>query len=311
MTRLKLSAVIVCLSTILFAACKKDVVEFNKVPAVDAGTHQTITGDVDSVTLSGSASDSDGYVVAYLWSQVSGPVPATIATPGSATTTITNMINGNYVFQLMATDNDGATGVDTVSVKIDRPTEHTVIIQPSNNAGEFLLGIRTGAGDQSGPGATDYVLAAWTVNGDPVTIRELLKFDMSSIPANATIKSANLYLYSYPPPTLNGNFTDANFGTNNAFFIQQVTANWTPGTANWSNQPATTTANQILVPHTAQSMLDLNIDVKAMVSSMVATNNYGFLMKLQNENYYTSRIFVGSRSPNLQAKYPKLVVVFE
>src|SRR5687767_12712282 len=118
MTRLKLSAVIICLSTIFFAACKKDIVEFNKVPAVDAGTHQTITLDTDSIALSGSASDSDGYVVAYLWSQVSGPVPATIHTPGSATTLISDLINGDYVFQLMATDNDGATGVDTVSIKI-------------------------------------------------------------------------------------------------------------------------------------------------------------------------------------------------
>ena len=189
MTRLKLSAVIICLSTIFFAACKKDIIELNKVPAVDAGPHQTITGDVDSIGLSGSASDSDGHVVAYLWSQVSGPVPATLHTPGSATTEISNMINGHYVFQLMATDNDGATGVDTVSIKVDRPTEKTVTIQPANNAGEFLLGIRTAAGDQSGPGAPDFILAAWTVGGDPVTIRELLKFDMSSIPANATISS--------------------------------------------------------------------------------------------------------------------------
>jgi hypothetical protein len=309
MTRLKLSAVIICLSTILFAACKKDIVEFNKVPAVDAGTHQTITSDVDPVTLSGSASDSDGYVVAYLWSQVSGPVPATIGTPGSATTTITNMINGHYVFQLMATDNDGATGVDTVSIKIDRPTEHSLILQPANNTNEFLLAVHNGV-NTSGPGI-DFFVAAWTNGGQPVTIRGLLKFDLSSIPANATIKSANLYLYSYPPPTLNGNFVDPNFGATNAFYIQQVTANWSPATAGWFNQPATTTANQVLVPHTAQSILDLNIDVKDMVGSMVSTNNYGFFMKLQNETIYNSRIFVSSRTANQQAKYPKLVVVYE
>lgn len=156
-----------------------------------------------------------------------------------------------------------------------------------------------------------FFLAAWTNGEQPVTIRQLLKFDLGSIPANATIKSANLYLYSYPPPTLNGNFVDPNFGSNNAFYIQQVTANWSSATAGWFNQPATTTANEVLVPHTTQSILDLNIDVKGMVGSMVSTNNYGFFMKLQNETIYNSRIFVSSRTANQQAKYPRLVVVFE
>jgi hypothetical protein len=48
-----------------------------------------------------------------------------------------------------------------------------------------------------------------------------------------------------------------------------------------------------------------------MVGSMVSTNNYGFFMKLQNETIYNSRIFVSSRTANQQAKYPKLVVVYE
>jgi hypothetical protein len=139
----------------------------------------------------------------------------------------------------------------------------------------------------------------------------LFKFDLSAISSSATIVSANLYLYSYPSPTLNGNFTDANFGANNSMFLQQVTSNWSPGTLTWSNQPSASTTNQVSVPTTTQSQLDLNLDVTAMVSSMVSGNaNYGFLMKLQSEQTYTSRIFVSSHNTTYTTKFPKLVVVY-
>jgi len=98
-------------------------------------------------------------------------------------------------------------------------------------------------------------------------------------------------------------------------YVQQITSNWTPGSGvNWFNQPTTTTTNQVIVPHTAQSQLDLNLDVKGMVSSMVANNtNYGFMLKLQNEQIYTCRIFVSSHTPNnaLLPKIPKLVEVYQ
>ena len=49
-----------------------------------------------------------------------------------------------------------------------------------------------------------------------------------------------------------------------------------------------------------------------MVSTMVSNNaNYGFLMKLQNEVAYTSRIFTSSRDNTHTDKYPKLVVVYK
>jgi hypothetical protein len=153
---------------------------------------------------------------------------------------------------------------------------------------------------------------AWTINSDPFTVRIILKFDLSSIPANATIVSANLYLYSYPKPTSNGNLSDANFGTDNTMLVQQVTANWTPTSINYYAPPATSTSNQVVVPHTNQTTLDLNLNVKPIVSSMVAGNaNYGFMLKLQNETTYNSRIFVSSHNTTYTAKHPKLVVVYK
>jgi hypothetical protein len=297
------------LATLLFS-CQKDYIE-NKVPLVNAGPAQTITADTDSVTLSGSATDEDGKVVAYLWSLVSGPSDVIITNPGSTTTFASKFMNGTYVFQLMATDEKGATGVDTVSVTLNRPTIKTLELQGGNT--EELQFVLWGSTNYpANTGFPDISLIAWTKEGPIYNVRHLIKFDLSSIPANATITSANLYLYSMPAPLSAGNYVDANYGTDNSFVIKQITSNWSASSITYSTPPVTTTTNQVVIPTTSQTMLDLNLDVKASIQSMVTGNaNYGFLLKLQNENAYTSRVFVSSINTNYTTKRPKLVVVYK
>ena len=306
----KLNLISLTALALVLTACSRDTDITNVVPVANAGPSQTVTLPFSSITLTGTGSDQDGQVVAFLWSQVSGPGSTVITNPGSASTTVTGFVAGNYVFQLMVTDNDGATGVDTVSIKVNPNPQVTLTLQPANNPNDFVLGLVAGA-NQSSNSWIDIPVSSWTTGGQPVTLRSLLKFDLSTIPQSATIVSANLYLYSYPAPIPDGNFTDANFGSNNTLLIQRVTTNWSPATTTWANQPAGTTTNQIIVPHTASSMLDLNVDVTGLVTTMVNTNaNYGFLMQLQNEVTYTSRIFVSSHNTVHTTKYPKLVVVY-
>lgn len=291
---------------LFIASCKKDV--DNKPPLVDAGASKTIT---DTTTLSGSATDPDGKVVAYLWSEVSGPGSSIIVNPGSASTQVRGFTAaGKYIFQLEATDEDGATGVDTVSITVNLSLEtQTLTLQPSNNPTEMNF-VNFNGLDQSGLSGGDLPVEAWTSGGNPFTVRSAIKFDLSSIPSTATIISANLYMYSYPAPTLNGNFTDPNFGTGDQMLVQRITANWSPSTANWSNQPATTTTGQLVVP-AISTPLDLNLDVTSMIASEVNGNaTYGFFFKIQNEVIYNSRIFVSSTNNTYPAKHPKLVVVY-
>jgi hypothetical protein len=306
----RVSGVLLVLSgALLMASCNDD--KLNKVPVAEAGPNQTITLPTSSVNLTGTGADADGQVVAYLWSQVSGPAASTIVNPGSASTAVQGLKQGSYIFQLMVTDDMGATGVDTTRVTVNPGQQQTLTLQPANNPFEYHMSL-LGNANASGVNGPDIPVAAWTVQGTPWTLRQMIKFDLSSIPTNATILSANLYLYTYPPPLLNGNFQDANFGTNNTMFVQRVTSNWTPGSAGWFNQPTTDASTQVVVPHTNLSQLDLNIDVKNLVASMVNGNaNYGFLLRLQNENYYTSRIFVGSHNTTYTAKHPKLVVTYQ
>jgi hypothetical protein len=294
---------------LIFTGCQTDPETIpNAVPKADAGASRTVTLPVPSVTLTGTGTDADGTVVAYLWSQVAGPDATIITNPGSTSTTVKGFVQGDYLFQLMVTDDDGATGVDTVAVKVNPPVEQTVTIQPANNPNERML-VTIGGVDNSFSGGNEWVIDAWTKNSQTWIGRKAFKFDLSNIPSTATILSANLFLYSNTPPE-NGNLVDANFGTNNSMFLQQITSNWTPATATWTNQPTTTTTNQVAIPHTAQSVLDLNIDVTTLVGSMVSGTNYGFLLKLQNEVTFNSRQFVSSYHATKTTKHPKLVIIY-
>lgn len=311
MKTMKLSAFLVIILTAI-SGCERDPEDIilNKIPIANAGLSDTITLPVKSFTLSGSGSDSDGNVVAYLWSQVSGPDATVITNPGSAATAVDGFVQGTYVFRLTVTDDDGATGVDTMSVTVNPAVEKTVTIKPANNPNEKMLET-IGGQDHSHIGGKEWVIDAWTVGGKSYTGRVVFEFDLNNIPATATVESANLFIYSNNPP-LNGNLKDPNFGADNSMVLQQITANWSPETANWFNQPQTTTTNQVVIPATTQSVLDLNINVTAMVKAMVKNNsNHGFLMRLQNEVPYNSRMFVSSYHTEKPQQHPKLVVVYK
>jgi hypothetical protein len=94
----------------------------NQSPVANAGPDQTITLPTNSVTLNGSGNDPDGSVASYSWTQVSGPSSAAIASPSQASTTVNNLVQGTYQFQLKVTDNFGAAGTDAVNVIINANT---------------------------------------------------------------------------------------------------------------------------------------------------------------------------------------------
>lgn len=99
----------------------------NIIPVANAGVDQT-TQDIE-ITLDGSLSaDTDGTIVTYLWTQISGGA-TTITSPNSETTTVTGFIEGSYVFQLQVTDDDGATHTDTVTINItEQPVAKEILI---------------------------------------------------------------------------------------------------------------------------------------------------------------------------------------
>jgi len=96
----------------------------NTPPIANAGSDQSVLPDV-TVTLDGTASsDPGGSIASYQWSQLSGPT-VTLSSSTVASPTFTSPMplgDATLVFQLLVTDNLGATATDTVNVVV---TSHT------------------------------------------------------------------------------------------------------------------------------------------------------------------------------------------
>ena len=90
----------------------------NQPPVANAGSDQTITLPLNSVTLNGTGNDPDGTISSYQWTLISGPLGYNIASPNSAGTSVTGLVQGTYQFQLTVTDNNGATGTDVVLITV-------------------------------------------------------------------------------------------------------------------------------------------------------------------------------------------------
>jgi ribosomal protein L14 len=90
----------------------------NAPPVSNAGADQTISLPATTATLQGSGSDYDGQITGYQWTMISGPSTAAIATPVAAVTQVSGLVQGVYTFQLLVTDNSGATARDTVRIVV-------------------------------------------------------------------------------------------------------------------------------------------------------------------------------------------------
>jgi hypothetical protein len=313
----------------VLASCKKDPKK-NAVPVANAGNSSVITLPTDFATFTGTGTDADGSIVAYLWSQVSGPSSAIIANPGSPSTQINGFKEGKYVFQLMVTDNEGATGVDTASIVVNPNPIKTLTLQPGPTEGQDARpAARQGCsgGDVSATinfPDVDLAVTAWTFSANGCSTgqyRSFLKFTgLSIIPQSATILSAKLSLYgvesSLSSPQGNSYYPGSpynSYGTNECW-LKRVTGDWSESTITWNNQPAVTDANRIAIPaSTSQWGYNVtDIDVTEMVKGMIntANANHGFSLMHQVEVYYRSVTFASSDNADA-TKRPKLVVTYQ
>lgn len=96
----------------------------NKAPVAVATADKTeVQLPDESVRLNGNSSyDTDGgEIISYSWKQIVPTSPlANITNPNASTTSITGLVEGTYVFELTVTDNNGATGTDTVEIIVSR-----------------------------------------------------------------------------------------------------------------------------------------------------------------------------------------------
>ena len=141
----------------------------NIPPSANAGNNITITLPTNNTTLNGSGTDADGTIASYAWTRVSGPTTFTLGTANAATTTLTNLVQGTYVFRLTVTDNNGATGSDDVTITVNAAGNQP----PTANAGSNItMTLPTNSTTLKGSGTDpDGTIAsyAWTRVSGPTT----------------------------------------------------------------------------------------------------------------------------------------------
>ncbi len=107
----------------------------NEIPTVSVGEDIDLTLPEDTTLITGTASDADGTIATYEWTQVEGPSVAVLNGETTSDVTISTLIEGSYIFRLTVTDNDGATAFDEVTVNVLSATNNEI---PTVSVGEDI-----------------------------------------------------------------------------------------------------------------------------------------------------------------------------
>lgn len=94
--------------------------QVNQAPTVNAGDDQTVN-ELTEVALSGSGTDSDGTIASYEWTQTAG-VAVTLINASTDTFSFDSPITSvvlTLTFQLIVTDNEGASATDSVNITVN------------------------------------------------------------------------------------------------------------------------------------------------------------------------------------------------
>jgi gliding motility-associated-like protein len=189
--------------------------------------------------------------------------------------------------------------------------QQTITLQPGGQCGKdaILHGLDSERNTNYGNNA-QLPAVAWTFSGTPGTIRGVVEFNLSSIPANAVINSAYLSLYAWGQN--NGLGQHSSLSGSNIGWIQRVTTMWDEQTVTWNTQPSTTSQNQVVLHESNSPNEDyLNMDVTALVQDMLdnPSSSFGFLISEQVESYYRRLNFCSSDHTD-PARRPKLVITY-
>jgi hypothetical protein len=155
-----------------------------------------------------------------------------------------------------------------------------------------------------------FAAIAWTAQGSPLIVRSLLKFDLSFIRTNTSIKRATLSLYAVNSKSIGKGHSS--MSGSNEFILKKITSPWNEHSVTWNTQPSVTNQNQIVLPATISDNQDYtDIDLTGLIQEMInkPSDNYGIMISLETEDYYRRLLFGSSDNPDIQ-KRPKLVIEF-
>jgi len=150
----------------------KDPLLFNRPPIANAGSDQTINLPTNIITLIGNGStDPDNNIISYLWTKISGPSSFNIGNAHIVQTTVANLIEGVYGFELKVTDAGGLFSKDTMQVTVNHePNNSPVDIYVSGSENGVPVYWKNGQAIPLDNGPSYYSGSSITVVGNDVCV---------------------------------------------------------------------------------------------------------------------------------------------
>jgi hypothetical protein len=151
----------------------------------------------------------------------------------------------------------------------------------------------------------------WMKNDKKIRHRTFIKLDLSSIPRNAIITSAEISLKScYEPEDVSVGHSYLTEGNNSGLFV--VNQSWSPEEVTWNSQPTYDLSFWILTKSSESNPTKdyLNLDVKIPISRLLLDDSKdGLLLQLLNEVYLKSLLFGSMNNPDPLLR-PKLKIEY-
>jgi len=171
-----------------------------------------------------------GGTTPYTWSVISGSLPpgATLSTAGEYGGTVTSSAGSPYAFTVQVSDNNGLTDNEAVTQTVLPATpggQYAVTFDYNNLQDTY---VNSGA-DNAVNYSTNDILKLYTCELGTPCNRTIMRWDMSSLPANISITAATLEMYfsQYDPATSGGT------ASYNAY-VYRVTSSPTISTVTWA-----------------------------------------------------------------------------
>lgn len=277
-------------------AWQEDSVTWNNQPSIST-THQ--------VTLAGSDSTIQDYFNIDVTGLITDMMTDSIGNNGF----LLQLVTEQYYRTMMFASSDYADSTEHPKLEITYTpaVEPCVTLKPGASGKDAVVGSlvpNTNYGTHP-----EFTGLAGTSSGTPTNLRSLIEFDLSGIPAGATIDSAKLSLYSV---NSSGNGMHRLDGGSNETTLSRVTSAWHEDSVTWNNQPGISITNQVTLAGSDSTIQDyLNIDVTALITDMTTDSigNHGFLIQLVTEQYYRTMMFASSDYAD-PTVHPKLKVCY-
>lgn len=161
----------------------------NLAPSAHTGSNKTVMAG-DTVTISGGANDTDGTVISYQWTQISGTDVNLSGFNNLQVQFTAPDVAGQIVLRLTVTDDDGATDSDdvTITVQVQAGSDPDPEPEPEPNDGttgkvseSLLAAVNAARGQTQVCNGKEYpAQAAMKWDDDLATIAKIHSMDMAS-----------------------------------------------------------------------------------------------------------------------------------